>query len=129
MTTPHHLLTILAVSNLARSVTLYESAFGWPRRVNVPVFVEFALPDGRGLGLYERESFGLNTGTAPAPLPPGAISGVEIYIHCEDPVEVGARLIAGGARELSPFSPRSWGDEAAYYADPDGYVLVVARPL
>ncbi len=37
------------------------------------------------------------------------------------------RAIAAGARELSPLAPRDWGDEAAYFADPDGNVLAVAR--
>jgi uncharacterized glyoxalase superfamily protein PhnB len=39
------------------------------------------------------------------------------------------RLHSAGARALSPLGPRDWGDEAAYFADPDGNVLVVARPL
>jgi hypothetical protein len=34
-----------------------------------------------------------------------------------------------GARELSPLRRRDWSDEAAYFADPSGNVLVVARPL
>ena len=39
------------------------------------------------------------------------------------------RLTARGARCLSPLAPRPWGDEAAYFEDPDGNVVVVARPL
>jgi len=38
-------------------------------------------------------------------------------------------LEAAGARLLSAAAPRDWGDEAAYFADPDGNVLVVARPV
>ena len=37
------------------------------------------------------------------------------------------RLVRAGARELSPLAVRPWGDEAAYFADPSGNVLVVAR--
>ena len=37
--------------------------------------------------------------------------------------------IAPAKVEDLPAAPRDWGDEAAYFADPDGNVLVVARPL
>ncbi len=33
-----------------------------------------------------------------------------------------------GGRLLSARAARAWGDEAAYFADPEGNVLVVARP-
>lgn len=128
-TTPHHILTILAVLDLDKAVAFYRAAFGWVPRVEVPVYVEFELPDGRGLGLYIRDGFAHNTGQAPAPIEEGAITGTEIYLHCADPAAVAEQLKAAGARELSALAPRDWGDEAAYYADPDGNVLVVARPL
>jgi len=39
------------------------------------------------------------------------------------------RLREPGARPLSPRADRNWGDEAAYFADPDGNVLAVAARL
>ena len=48
---PRHVLTILAVRDLARSVEFYRAGLGWPARVETPVYVELGLPDGRGLGL------------------------------------------------------------------------------
>ena len=39
------------------------------------------------------------------------------------------RLGRVGARKLSPRQERSWGEEAAYFADPDGNVVAVARRL
>jgi hypothetical protein len=33
-----------------------------------------------------------------------------------------------GAPELSALAPRPWGDDAAYFSDPSGNVLVLARP-
>lgn len=126
---PSHILTILAVKDLGVARTFYDAAFGWPARVDVPVYVELELPDGRGLGLYQREGFAHNTGQAPLVIPDGEITGTEIYLHCDDLALTMERLKRAGARELSPRAPRDWGDEAAYYADPDGNVLVVARPL
>jgi predicted GIY-YIG superfamily endonuclease/catechol 2,3-dioxygenase-like lactoylglutathione lyase family enzyme len=121
-----HVLTILAVSDLARSRRFYEEAFGWPIRVVVPVYVEFGLPGGNGLGLYAREGFARNTGLPPAIVPAGAITGTELYLHCPDPRTLSTKLEAAGARVLSALAPRDWGDEAVYFADPDGNVIVVA---
>jgi catechol-2,3-dioxygenase len=39
------------------------------------------------------------------------------------------RLHDSGARPLSGRAERGWGDEAAYFADPDGNVVAVARRL
>jgi flavin reductase (DIM6/NTAB) family NADH-FMN oxidoreductase RutF/catechol 2,3-dioxygenase-like lactoylglutathione lyase family enzyme len=126
---PAHSLTIIAVSDLDRSVTFYRDAFGWPIKIDSPVYVEFDLPDGRGLGLYDRLSFGRNTGIVPEPIADDAITGTELYLHCVDLGSAVARLQAAGARELSARAKRDWGDEAAYFADRDGNVLVVACPL
>ncbi len=126
---PRHVLTILAVRDREASLAFYRTAFGWPVRVEVPVYAEFELPDGRGLGVYQREGFAHNTRKTPVEVPEGAITGTEIYLHCDDLPAALGRIRAAGARELSPLAPRDWGDEAAYFADPDGNVLVLARPL
>ncbi|MFQ5653542.1 MAG: flavin reductase [Planctomycetota bacterium] len=124
---PRHILTILAVADLEASVRFYRGAFGWPARVEAPVYVELELADGRGLGLYRREAFGHNTGRLPEAVPPGGLAATELYFHCDDVAAAAARLEGAGARKLSDLALRDWGDEAAYFADPDGNVLVVAR--
>lgn len=124
-----HTLTILAVEDLAGAVRFYTAAFGWPQVVDVPVYAEFALPEGMRLGLYERQGFGRNTGQVPARLPPDELAPTELYFHVDDIADALARLQAAGARLLSALAVRDWGDEAAYFADPEGNVLVVARPL
>jgi catechol 2,3-dioxygenase-like lactoylglutathione lyase family enzyme len=122
-------LIILAVSDLPRAVRFYQTAFGWPQEVDVPVYAEFVMPGEQRLGLYEREAFGRNTGRPPSAMPDGATTGTELYFYPADLPAAIARLEAAGARELSRLARRDWGDEAAYYADPDGNVLVMARPL
>jgi catechol 2,3-dioxygenase-like lactoylglutathione lyase family enzyme len=122
-------LIILAVSDLPRAVTFYSAAFGWPQVVDVPVYAEFTLPGGQRLGLYQREGFGVNTGQVPFRVPDGELSSVEIYFYTDDVPAIIAQLEAAGARQLSTLTLRDWGDEAAYYADPDGNVLVVARHI
>ncbi|MBW2462799.1 MAG: VOC family protein [Deltaproteobacteria bacterium] len=123
------MLTILAVEDVERSARFYRGVFGWPARVDVPVYVEFELAGGAGLGVYQREAFAQNPGQEPAVTPAGAISATEIYLQQENLDACIAKLEAHGAKKLSERAPRPWGDEAAYYADPDGNVVVVAAPL
>lgn len=120
-------LIILAVQDLERSSKFYSEVFGWPQKVKVPVYVEFELPDSLRLGLYAREGFSLNTGEVPLAVPEGGLTATEIYFQANDAPMLIRRLEEAGARMLSPFMLRDWGDEAAYFADPDGNVLVVAR--
>ncbi len=122
-----HNLTILAVRDLERSIRFYRDAFGWPQCVDVPVFAQFTLPEGRGVGLYQQDAFAANTGIRPTLPPAGRIGGAELYLEVDDLEGAVARLEAAGARLLSAAALRDWGDEAAYFADPDGHVLVVAR--
>ncbi|MBW2455193.1 MAG: VOC family protein [Deltaproteobacteria bacterium] len=124
-----HVLSILAVEDLQQAVAWYRAAFGFPVRVDTPAYVELALPDGRGIGLYRREGFGKNTGQVPMAVPAGEIVGTELYFHVSNLEAAVTRLTEAGGRLLSAAAPRDWGDEAAYFADPDGNVIVVAKPL
>jgi predicted enzyme related to lactoylglutathione lyase len=38
-----------------------------------------------------------------------------------------ARVEHAGGRPLSQLAPRSWGENAAWFADPDGNVIAVAQ--
>lgn len=124
-----HVLTILAVEDLARATAFYKAAFGWETLVQAPVYVELVLPGGMRLGLYEREAFGRNTGQVPERVPRGALTATELYLYSNELEEAIARVTNAGARVLAELAPRPWLDEAAYFADPDGNVLVLARPL
>ncbi len=122
------MLTILAVDDLAAAVAFYNAAFAWPIGVEVPVYVEYALPGGNRLGLYERVGFGHNTGQVPAKIDAGALAPTELYLHSDDIDAAIGRLRAAGARQLSDLAPRSWGEDVAYFADPCGNVIAIARP-
>ncbi len=129
MPLPRLALVILAVADLPRARAFYDAAFGWPADVDVPVYVEYALPGGLRLGLYDRAGFARNTGEPPAPPPAAGTAATELYLYPDDVPAAIVRVEAAGARLLSALAPRGWGDEAAYYGDPDGNVLVLARPL
>lgn len=124
-----HVLTILAVEDLDRAARFYAAAFGFRERVRVPVYVELELDGGRGLGLYDKRGFARNTGADPSLPAPGTISGAELYFHVDDLHAAIEHLERAGGRALSPLAARDGGDEAAYFADPDGNVIAVARPL
>ena len=121
------MLLILAVRDLASMTTFYLRVLEWSQVVEVPVYTELQSPDGLRLGLYTEGAFGRNLGIVPEGSPP--ITRTEIYLQCDDLHAVIARAEAARARLLSPLGPRDWGDEAAYYADPEGNVIVLARPL
>lgn len=121
-------LLILAVEDLIQAVRFYRTAFGWVQTVDDVIYAEFALPGDQRLGLYARAGFERNVGQAPRKGARGEITGTEIYLYVHDLAAASARVEAAGARALSPRAQRAWGDEAAYFADPDGNVLVLARP-
>ncbi len=110
-------------------MAFYSAAFGWSQTVSTPVYAEFALPGGMRLGLYHRESFGRHTGRVPARPARGELTATELYFYPDDFEAALPRAAAAGARKLSELAAREWGDEAAYFADPDGNVVVLARPL
>lgn len=120
-------LVIFAVRDLQRAVSFYNKAFGWPQIVDTNVYAEFELSDKQRFGLYQREGFGINTGQTPTAPLDGEISGVELYFYTSSLQEAISLIEQAGARKLSSLKLRSWGDEAAYFADPDGNVIVLAR--
>ena len=126
MTTVHHVLTILAVEEVETSAAFYRAAFGWTPSVDTPVYVEFTLDDGQRIGLYQREGFGQNTGQVPMRVPQGQLAPTELYFYTDDLDDAIARIEEAGGLLLSARSLRPWGDDAAYFADPSGNVLVLA---
>jgi lactoylglutathione lyase len=122
-----HAITIFAVDDVARAAAFYEAAVGARRRVDVGVYVELDLPDGPGVGVYQRDGFAKNTGRPNAPCTAGSTTGTEIYFRVDDVDAAVSRALAAGAVMLSPAATRPWGETVAYVADPDGNVLAFAR--
>jgi catechol 2,3-dioxygenase-like lactoylglutathione lyase family enzyme len=118
---------VLAVSDVDRAYDFYRRAFGWESHLAWEgEYVELALPDNDWLGLYRRDGYAETAGAEPIELD-GHISTAYLYVRVENLDEVVERLEAAGARPLSPRSERGWGDEAAYFADPDGNVIGVGQ--
>lgn len=121
---------IFAVSDLARALDFYESAFGWPRndRIDYEDYVELKPPDGGALGLFERDGFVETVGAEPVH-PNGGIAPAYLYVRVADVAGAVERIEAAGGRPLSPLRSRSWGETAAWFADPDGNVVAVAEAV
>ena len=119
---------IVAVNDVSRSAAFYRDVFGWPdnERINYREYVELCAPDGT-LGLCERETYARLTGATPMTPENGEVSPAYLYVRVPDVHEAIAKLDAAGARPLSPLASRSWGEEAAWFADPDGNVVAVAQ--
>jgi predicted enzyme related to lactoylglutathione lyase len=118
-------LVILAVRDLAAMKAFYAALLAWEQVVDTPVYVELERA-GMRLGLYADDGFGRNIGVVPAPS--AGVTRTELYLHCDDLEASIDRATAAGARLLGPRAPRAWGDDAAYFADPEGNVVVLARP-
>jgi predicted enzyme related to lactoylglutathione lyase len=120
-------LTILYVEDLARAARFYDAAFAWEKSVDVPVYVEYRLNAGARLGLMPQGNTRHFLGDALGAMrPTDGCPRAEVYLRVDDLDGVTARLEALGARCTSPRSRRDWGDDVAYYLDPDGYVVAVA---
>jgi predicted enzyme related to lactoylglutathione lyase len=120
---------IFAVSDLARSLDFYEWAFDWPRndRIDYPSYVELLPPDGGALGLFTRDGFEEMVGAGTANVSEDRVAPAYLYVRVDDVENVAGRVEAAGGRPLSPLAPRSWGEVAAWFADPDGNVVAVAQ--
>jgi catechol 2,3-dioxygenase-like lactoylglutathione lyase family enzyme len=120
---------IFAVGDLSRSLDFYERAFGWPRndRIDYRNYVELLPPGGGSLGLFDREGYAGLVGAEPVELDNGRVAPTYLYVRVDDLDATVARLTEAGARALSPAAERSWGERAAWFADPDGNVVAVAQ--
>jgi len=119
---------IFAVNDVTRSVGFYQAVFGWPRneRIDYREYVELHAPDGT-LGLCERDTYARLTGATPMTPENGDVSPTYLYVRVPDVREAIAKLDEAGARPLAPLASHSWGDQAAWFADPDGNVVAVAQ--
>lgn len=118
---------VLAVSDVDRAYDFYRRVFGWEHHLAWEgEYVELVVSDTDRLGLYVRDGYSETAGAEPVQLN-GHVSPAYLYVRVENLDELIERLLEAGARPLSPRSQRGWGDEAAYFADPDGNVIGVGQ--
>jgi catechol 2,3-dioxygenase-like lactoylglutathione lyase family enzyme len=117
---------VLAVSDVDQAYAFYRDVFGWVSHLEWSgEYTELVVSDDDRLGLYRRDGWAQTAGAEPAQLN-GRVSPAYLYVRVDDLDGTIDRLRRAGARRLSPRARRGWGDEAAYFADPDGNVVAVA---
>jgi predicted enzyme related to lactoylglutathione lyase len=120
---------VLAVADVDRAHAFYREVFGWTSHLEWPgEYTELVVSDEDRLGLYRRDGYAESAGAEPVELN-GHVSTAYLYVRVDDLDGTIERLGRACARKLSPRSRRGWGEEAAYFADPDGNVVAVARRL
>jgi catechol 2,3-dioxygenase-like lactoylglutathione lyase family enzyme len=120
---------VLAVSDVDRAYAFYRGVFGWKSHLGWPdEYEELVVSEEDRLGLYRRDGYAASAGAEPAELN-GRVSPAYLYVRVDDLEGTIERFREAGARPLSPRADRNWGDEAAYFADPDGNVVAVAARL
>ena len=124
---PQPVLVVLAVCDIVRSVAFYRACFDWRQTVNENVYAEFETSTSLRIGLYEKHAFGRTACGEVATPPDRQLTGAEIYFRVDDIESACERLASAGAHLASARAMRHWGDEAAYFRDPDGHLLVIAK--
>jgi uncharacterized protein len=121
---------IFYVSDQERSTEFYRRVFAREPNLHVPGMTEFELEGGGSLGLMPEKGIRNLLGEAlPDPASAAGVPRAELYLSVDDADEHHQRALEAGAKELSPFVDRPWGDRASYLLDPDGHVLALAKPI
>ena len=123
-------ICILYVADLDRSRRFYAAVLDAEPVLDVPGMKEFRLTEGATLGLMPERGIAKILGDAvPHPEKGAGIPRCEVYLRVEDPEAWYRRALDAGATDVDALRQRSWGELAAYVADPDGHVLAFACPV
>ena len=122
------LQVILFVSNQQVSCEFYKKLFRTEPILDVPGMTEFQLFNNCKLGLMPNKGIAkiLDKHT-PQPDDGQGIPRCELYIHVDNLQKEFDHALALGAQLISPISPRDWGDNAGYVADPDMHIIAFAE--
>lgn len=119
--------TILYVKDQQKSSRFYSELFKIQPHLDVPGMTEFHLSEKHILGIMPEKGIKKLIGDGlPDPESASGIPRAELYFRVVNGEEFMARAIGLGAKLLSLFQPRDWGQSAGYVLDSDGHVLAFA---
>ncbi len=122
--------TILYVEDQEKSTAFYEKVFAKKADLNVEGMTEFNLSENFVLGLMPNDGIAkILKDKTPHPNTGKGIPRCELYFYTENLEEIFLRIIKIDAKIISGLEERNWGDEAFYFTDPDGHVIVFARKI
>lgn len=123
----HHTVTpYLILSNAAKGIEFYKSAFGATElmRIDAPGgkvgHAELQLGDSRIMLADEHPEMGARS--------PQTIGGtpVTLAVYVEDVDAVAKRALAAGAKVLKPVKDQFYGDRSGTFTDPFGHQWTIA---
>lgn len=121
---------ILYVTNQAKGAAFYRTLLGRAPVLDVPGMTEFELAPGTKLGLMPEQGIAkIISGPLPHPAQGSGVPRCELYLLVDDLEAAEARARSAGAELLDAAADRDWGHRVAYYADGDGHVIALARPI
>jgi predicted enzyme related to lactoylglutathione lyase len=120
---------ILFVADPERSKRFYIGLLDRQPVLDVPGMIEFDL-GGAKLGLMNMDNIARII-SPPLPHPAEAMGGsrCELYIEVDDLDPAIANAIKAKAMVVDAVADRNWGHRVAYFADPDGHVIALAKAL
>lgn len=128
MLVARNMLFILYVADQKRSREFYKNVFLSDPVLEVPGMTEFTINDNCTLGLMPENGIAKILGNAlPSPSEGNGIPRCELYFTIEEPQTYILRAINAGAKEISSYQLRNWGDYAGYVSDPDGHIIAFAK--
>lgn len=121
---------ILYVADQQKSKEFYSTVLNIMPVLDVPGMTEFLLADNCKLGLMPETGISkILANKVPPPASGNGIPRCELYLYTDDINSYLDRLIAVGAKEISPIEDRDWGDKVCYFSDPDGHIIAIAEKL
>ncbi len=120
-------IVIFAVADVEASSRLYSEVFGFDIEVKSANYFELRMSSTASFGLYQRDAFPSNFDGHIAPPAPGVAQPAELYLRVADAPATIEALRARGLTLKSPLAMRPWGEQAAYFFDPDGFVVAIAQ--
>lgn len=123
-------IIILYVADQERSKRFYSTILGTEPVLDVPGMTELPLAGEATLGLMPAEGIHELLGAAvPHPNDGHGIPRCELYLRVDEPEAHYQRALDAGAKDIDGPRERSWGEIAAYVADPDGHIVAFAKPV
>ena len=119
---------ILYVKDQNISSDFYKNLLKIDPSLNVPGMTEFNLMNGSKLGLMPEN--GIAKILIPTLVHPSKGNGIprcELYLKVSDPKNYISRGISLGAKVISLYQKRDWGDFVGYISDVDGHIIAFAK--
>ncbi len=119
---------VLYVANQEESKQFYEKLLNVSSSLHVPGMTEFRLSENCKLGLMPEEGVAkILLDKTPHPKTGNGIPRCELYLKVEKAESYLKRGLELGAKEISSFQQRDWGDNVGYISDLDGHIIAFAE--